>query len=369
METRIPRTYSDMAIPPGEVLEEELEARGMTQKELAARLGRPAQVVNEIIKAKKSITPETAIGLGKVLGIDAQFWINLESDYRMTLARIQEKSALTAKLQSLKQYPIGEMTKRGWIQTKQDKPSRLKALMEFLGIAVAEPQAYQQAIGFRITDAAQRKISLGALAVWLRKGELDAQEISTADYNETAFSEALQQIRGMTNQSPEEFVPAMSSLCAGAGVAFCMVQELPKSGANGVTRWLTSKKALIQMSIRNKWSDIFWFTFFHEAYHLLKHRTQRQVVIHGKDLGVDPDIAELEAEANVFAGDFLIAPERWSSFCNEDYFTADSVAEFAQSVDIAPFIVVGRLQKENRIRYSQLTTLKRRYEWVDASDN
>ena len=118
METRIPRTYSDMAIPPGEVLEEELEARGMTQKELAARLGRPAQVVNEIIKAKKSITPETAIGLGKVLGIDAQFWINLESDYRMTLARIQEKSALTAKLQSLKQYPIGEMTKRGWIQTE-----------------------------------------------------------------------------------------------------------------------------------------------------------------------------------------------------------------------------------------------------------
>ena len=52
-----------------------------------------------------------------------------------------------------------------------------------------------------------------------------------------------------------------------------------------------------------------------------------------------------------------------------DYFTADSVAEFAQSVDIAPFIVVGRLQKENRIRYDQLTTLKPRYEWVDASDN
>ena len=82
-----PRAFSDLAIPPGEVLEEELEARGMTQKGLAARLGRPPQVVNEIIKAKKAITPETALGLEKVLGVDAQFWVNLEATYRITLAR------------------------------------------------------------------------------------------------------------------------------------------------------------------------------------------------------------------------------------------------------------------------------------------
>ena len=79
---------SDLPIPPGDVLEEELETRGMTQKELAARLGRPPQVVNEIIKGKKAITPDTAIGLEKVLGINAQFWTGLESDYRMVLARI-----------------------------------------------------------------------------------------------------------------------------------------------------------------------------------------------------------------------------------------------------------------------------------------
>ena len=57
MMTKAPRAFSDLPIPPGEVLAEELDARGMTQKELATRLGRPAQVVNEIIKAKKAITP------------------------------------------------------------------------------------------------------------------------------------------------------------------------------------------------------------------------------------------------------------------------------------------------------------------------
>ena len=135
----------------------------------------------------------------------------------------------------------------------------------------------------------------------------------------------------MTTQEPGEFIPAMSALCAEAGVAFCVVQELPKSGANGATRWLTDQKALIQMSIRGKWADIFWFTFFHEACHLLKHRAQRRIFIDGLD--GDPDIAEMEAEANCFAGDFLIPPRDWSDFCDEYYFAPDSVEEFAESVE------------------------------------
>jgi addiction module HigA family antidote len=339
----------------------------MTQKELAARLGRPAQAINEIIKARKSITPETAIGLGKVLGIDAHFWASLEADYRMTLAWRREQDMLADNAQWLDHYPVRDMLKRGWIQAGRDKQSRLKALMSFLGVAVAEPQTLQKAVGFRITEAAQQRVSLGSLAAWLRKGELDAQRVFTDDYDEDAFTEALSRIRAMTTQPPDDFIPAMSALCAGAGVAFCMVPELPKSGANGVARWLTDRKALIQLSIRNKWADIFWFTFFHEACHLLKHRTQRRVMIDGID--ADPDTEDIEAEADRFARDFLIPPQDWSDFCAEGCFTPIAVKKFAQSVGIAPFIVVGRLQKERHIGYNKLTTLKPRYKWVaDSGD-
>ncbi len=94
--TQLSQLVSDMPIPPGEILEEELEARGMSQKELAARMRRPPQVINEIIKAKKSITPATAIGLEKALGIDAHFWSNLESNYRLALARNRDKETLSA---------------------------------------------------------------------------------------------------------------------------------------------------------------------------------------------------------------------------------------------------------------------------------
>ena len=70
--------YSDLAIPPGETLADEIAARGMSQTELAVRLGRPVQVVNEIIHGKKAITNNTALGLEKVSrhtrGVSGQTW-------------------------------------------------------------------------------------------------------------------------------------------------------------------------------------------------------------------------------------------------------------------------------------------------------
>lgn len=89
METKNQRIWSNYATSPGEVLAEEIAVRGMPQRELAVRMGRPAQTINEIIKAKKSLTPDTALGLEKALGIEAEFWTNLEANYRMALARIR----------------------------------------------------------------------------------------------------------------------------------------------------------------------------------------------------------------------------------------------------------------------------------------
>ena len=356
------RKLSDLPIPPGEVLAEELEARGMTQKELAARLGRPAQVVNEVVNAKKAITADTAIGLEKVLGLRAEFWNGLEADYQMALARNREKEAFEAKFSYLADYPLSEMVKRGWIEGGLNKPGRLNALLNFLGTATPEPQVFHEAVGFRITEAAQQKISPGALAVWLRKGELEAEAIDTADYDAKAFQAALLEIRGMTNQSPQEFVPEMTARCAASGVAFCIIPEFPKVGANGVARWLTDRKAMIQMNIRNKWADIFWFTFFHEAGHILKHRTQRRMLVDGLD--DDPETAELEIEADQFARDFLIAPEDWNEFCALGNFTANAVREFAKAAGVAPFIIAGRLQKQRLVAYDRLTDLKLRYQWA-----
>ena len=79
-------------------------------------------------------------------------------------------------------------------------------------------------------------------------------------------------------------------------------------------------------------------------------------------------MAEIEADADRFARDFLIPPEEWNDFCDDDYFAPGNIREFAQSIGIAPFIVVGRLQKERRVPYNRLTELKRWYQWASDAE-
>jgi len=80
-----------MVIPPGEFLEEEIEARGISQRELARQTGRPAQAINEIIRGRKRITAETALDLERVLGTPASFWMNLESNYQLAVVRLRRQ--------------------------------------------------------------------------------------------------------------------------------------------------------------------------------------------------------------------------------------------------------------------------------------
>src|SRR5262249_32883484 len=99
--------------PPGEILREELEARGWTQTDLAEVLGRPARLVNEIIAGKRAITPETAKGLEEALGVEARFWMNLESAWQLSRVKNQDSSvARRAKL--YEKAPIKEMIRRNW---------------------------------------------------------------------------------------------------------------------------------------------------------------------------------------------------------------------------------------------------------------
>lgn len=357
------KTLSDLPIPPGESLAEEIEALGMSQTQLAAALGRPVQAVNEIIRGKKAVTEETALGLERVLGIGAHVWSGLESAYRMTLARNRERERMEASIDWLKEFPIGAMTKKGWVAPVRDKREQVRELLSFFG--VADVAAYRsmapaRAGRFRLSDKA--KASEGALAAWLRKGETEAQRAETRDFDAGLLAAAAAEARSLTAVEPAVFAPRLERLFADAGVVFVVVPELPKTGANGVARMIGPRKALIQLNLRYKWADIFWFTLFHEVAHLLKHRRER-VIVDGESVSGDPTI---EAEANQWSSDFLIPPDAWRAFTSDGDFEEGSVAAFASEVGIAPGIVAGRLNKESLAPYSALASLKQRFAWSEA---
>jgi Zn-dependent peptidase ImmA (M78 family) len=148
-------------------------------------------------------------------------------------------------------------------------------------------------------------------------------------------------------------------LCASAGVAVVFVPELPKTGVSGATRWL-GDKAVIQLSLRYKSNDQLWFTFFHEAGHIMLHG-RKDVFIEGK--GMD---GKQELEADDFACDHLIPQADYTDFVATRKLTIAEIEAFAAEVTIAPGIVVGRLQHDEFLPRNQGNKLKVFYQWSAA---
>jgi len=356
----------DYAVPPGETLQEILDELPMTQAELARRIGRTPKMINEIIAGKAPLTPETALLLERVLGVPARLWNKLERNYQEDLARLAEQDYLAAQIGWLDQVPVQAMTSLGWITLLEDPIAQLREVLQFF--AIASPQEWQTLwmhpqAAFRQSPAFAANPM--AVAAWLRKGELDAQQIACEPFDTSRFHAALDAIRALTITEPEHFQAEVVRLCAAAGVAVVFVPALPGTRASGATRWLTPDKALLQLSLRYKSDDQLWFTFFHEAGHLLRHG-KREVFIDIEN----NDESEKEADADKFAANFLISPKQWRGFAQPDtHYSKDAIIAFATEQGIAPGIVVGRLQHEGYLDYKNCNGLKRRLDWTLVNGN
>lgn len=345
--------------PPGDTLAETLEALGMSQVELAERVGLSRKTVNQITRGFAPITAETAVKLETALGTPAAFWLNLDANYQEFLARQAHRERSAANVAWLQRIPYKEMLQRRWLPVCDDLAATAHATLSYFGVASpALWEAYWTKFAVRFRKSNLAADELGIVSCWLRKGELDAQKIETRPFNAGEFEAALRQIRALTKKAPKVFQPGMRHLCAEAGVALVFTPELRRLRVSGATYWLTKDKALIQLSLLYKADDHFWFTFFHESRHVLQE-VKNGVFVEGLEGGDDA-----EADANAFAADFLIPKEQYAAFLRRGDFRAQSVTSFAERLGIAPGILVGRLQHDKAIGYDRLNSLKRRFRWA-----
>ena len=364
MATLTARRYvfePDFAVLPGDTLLETIESCSMSQAELALRAGLSAKTVNQIVQGKAPITPETAIRLERVTGVPAALWLGLESNFRAQLSRLEESVQLKGQLEWLASVPVRELLRRGSIEKGKDRVATLRAVLNFFGVSSVDAWKalwLSPSAAFRKSRAFRGKPE--AMAAWLRLGELQAHMIRCEPYSRERFETSLGAIRTFTAESPSVHELKMRKLCAASGVALVIVPEIPRNPVSGATRWLSPDKALIQLSLRYKSDDQFWFSFFHEAGHLLRH---------GKKLGFIEDGgpgSDLEDEANAFAGSFLIPREHEVRLSALKSTTA--ILEFSKALGIAPGIVVGRLHRDKVIPYSHCQHLKRRFEWREVAE-
>jgi HTH-type transcriptional regulator/antitoxin HigA len=352
----------DSMSPPGETLQELLEERGMSQAQLAERTGRPKKTINEIVHGKAAITPETALQLERVLGVPANFWSNREANYREHLARKEEQHHLSKRIGWLKELPLAFMIKKGWIRKHTNKVEQLREVLMFFGVSSPAEWGHVfegQRAYFRQSSAFE--IHRGSVAAWLRQGEIQARLNAAEPFDKDTFVSMLQDVRPFTKESPQVFEAALPALCAKAGVVAVFVPAPKGCRASGATRWVSKSKALIQLSLRYKTDDHLWFTFFHEAGHLVKHGKKEVFLETNKRAqGVKED------EANRFAADLLTPPDDFRNFVKRSEFTKAAIIEFANAIDIAPGIVVGRLQHEKLLQWnSNCNDLKKHFRWKD----
>ncbi len=356
----IPQTANkfvpDYAVPPGEILEETLEARGIKKKEFAERCGISEKTVNLIIRGKAPVLPATAIQFERVLGVSAAVWNNLEAAYRLHRASADERERLDEQHSWAKRFPINELIERGFMEKPSDAIDAVRKLLKFFAVGsiqVWDKRCESMLVAYRQSPSFQSAPE--AVATWLRIGELKAGKIDTALYSRDAFLDALNQIRDLT-RAPD--VARQARLCKEAGVVLVFVPEFRKTHLSGATRWLTKDKALIILSLRHKTDDHFWFSFFHESAHILRHH-KKEMFLDGKEMLANDE----EREADTFAADFLIPPKNYRDFIRKSLFSKESVRLFAEQQGIAPGIVVGRLQRERHVPYNHLNGLKKRFEF------
>ncbi|WP_161594680.1 HigA family addiction module antitoxin [Marimonas lutisalis] len=355
----------DYAVPPGWILEERLAANEISHAEFARRCGRSAKLISEIISGKASLEPETALQFEKVLGVSANVWLALEAKYQLKQARDAEAEAANSKEEWAKSFPINDLVKRGCFHKPKSLSDAVSKLLTFFGVASVDAWSakYSDAsIAYRHSAAFDSDVA--ALSTWFRLGELAAEQQSCEEYSASKFRMALSEIRLLTRERVEESLPRAKELCNSSGVALVLVKPLPKTALSGAAWWRSANSAVVQLSARHKTDDHLWFSFFHEAAHILlhgkKHNKMKNVFVDGKD----GDGEDIEIEANDWASDFLIPRKDWETFVASRPRSAADVREFSEQQGIAPGIVVGRLQKAGVIPWSNLNGLKTKLEWV-----
>lgn len=337
--------------PPGDTIQEHIDFIGMSQTELAERMGRPKEKINDIIKGREPITTATAFQLDKVLGIPASFWLNREKTYRKDLYELQQQEELELQKDWLAEFPVNEIRKAGWLPDTREKHVLVDSLLRFFGVASTEEWeaiyvAEEVSVAFRVSLAHTQ--SPHAISAWLRMGELQAKELQMAQFDKKSFKESLKAIKELAYLMPKNFAIELQNICAQCGVAIVYTPKLPKAPISGATRWFHNKP-IIQLSGRYKTNDHFWFTFFHEAAHIILHGKKDIFLENVTGTKMDQ---EKEEEANAFAAKMLLTDGQLNEIVDALPLTIEKVQAFADKFRTPAGVIIGRLQHLKLVPFS-----------------
>jgi HTH-type transcriptional regulator/antitoxin HigA len=360
--------YTPRSVPhPGEMVVEYLESFGWSQRDLARRADVTPKTISEICSGKASISPATALAFEKTFARPAHFWLALQRRFDEFEARKLAAKTSSKWTDWADRFPLKELADVRLINpSNKSSEERMNLLLSFLGVSSPGGwQAVWEANNVSYRQTRSINASVEAISAWVRATEVIAAQMRTREFDESRLYGSLSELRSLTLLGADKIQRPVQELCGAAGVAVVWLPAFKKTGISGCARWLSDSKALIGISLRFKTDDEMWFTLFHELAHILLHKKRRGFILDNaetdlSDQVIDPEMRREEDEANRFASDTLIPPERLAAFIKAGVFDSDSIVQFAEYIGIAPGVVVGRLQRERVLARHQGNDFKQK---------
>lgn len=344
-----------IATPPGATIREQLEDRGMTQKEFAGRMGLSEKHVSNLLGGEVHLTPEVAERLECVLGIPARFWNNLEAIYQEKLVKVKKENELENENELASKYPYKEIVKWGLASSTikiSEKVANLCKYFEVSSLKLVQNKDLMPIACRKLSDTEKSTFAMLTLAQYAK---IKAREIEVKPFKLETLRQNMKEIRGFTKRKTMDFEAELVKIFSSCGIALVFLPKLTGSFLHGISFYdANTKKIVVGISMRGKYADRFWFSLFHELAHVMLGHIYEANGTTGKE----------EKAADLMAADILISPKDLKEFTSEHNFSIDAIRKFAKAIGVNEGIVIGRLQKDNYIRQDQFNQHKVKYDEV-----
>ncbi len=337
---------------PGYFIREQMDLRDWTQDDLAEVIGITVKHLNKILQDKQALTLEMARVLGEVFNTSAEYWINIDTGYRLWLAQDKTQNEIDADLKSLiyERMPIKDMLKKNWLKPFGTAKELEQQVLKFWS---------WDKLDFTILDKdylpcltrkseAFNQFNASYAITWYQKARNEAAKVKTTNFDKEKLEKLYNNIHTYTNTKDgiNIFIRELSKV----GVVFFVLPHLQKTYLDGAA-FLYKGNPVIVYTGRYKRIDNFWFTVAHEIAHVLKHLDDEVSFV--LDNLKDGALNTMEKEANELASQKLMHCEILEYLnANLGYLSASKVEECAAEYKIHPAIIIGKLAHAKRISYN-----------------
>lgn len=337
---------------PGYFIREQMELREWTQVDLSEVLGFTVKHLNKILQDKQPITLDMARVLGQVFNTSAQYWINIDSIYRLWLSQEKTVEEIEADIKGsiYERMPIKDMLSKKWLKPFNTAEELKKQVIKFwdwddLNFSVLDTEYIPY---LTRKSEAYNQFNASYAITWYRKALSEAKNFNVASYKKESLEKIYDKIHtySISEKGINKFIKELNE----AGIIFFVLPHLQKTYLDGAAFYWGENPVIVYTG-RYKRIDNFWFTLAHEIAHILKHLNDKTPFV--LDNLKDGEIDKMEKEANELAAEKLKHVEILE-YLNPflGYLTNSKVEECASVYGVHPAIIVGKLAHERKISYS-----------------